>query len=227
MRHTAARCAQRLRRWAAGAERHRARQSCTVAGHGHCSCAQLQCRRTTTQSTITRQCGIQAQRLSWPPHQHQRWTFQARRLSRPITTYEHSHSAVNTNTAVHERNIPKADIEDCLIYSSIRTSNLNRSYNKKGAATNSSLLPKQLHGNSAEDTTSSNLLRYLKINSILNSNSLVLKPNNLTQLPTPTGHYSALERSLNRSTHLCTALDLHLNSALDLCLKHSALHYCA
>ncbi|KZV33672.1 hypothetical protein F511_33578 [Dorcoceras hygrometricum] len=27
-------------------------------------------RGTTTQSTITRQCGIQAQRLSWPPHQN-------------------------------------------------------------------------------------------------------------------------------------------------------------
>ncbi|KZV18602.1 F-box family protein [Dorcoceras hygrometricum] len=28
------------------------------------------CPGTTTQSTITRQCGIQAQRLSWPQHQN-------------------------------------------------------------------------------------------------------------------------------------------------------------
>ncbi|KZV13593.1 hypothetical protein F511_45246 [Dorcoceras hygrometricum] len=60
MRHTSARCAcpraQRLRtmaaicahtarRWAAGAARHRERQSRMVAGHRHCNYVQLQCRR--------------------------------------------------------------------------------------------------------------------------------------------------------------------------------------
>ncbi|KZV39202.1 Prefoldin 1 [Dorcoceras hygrometricum] len=47
-----------------------------------------------------------------------------------------------------------------------------RSYNKKGATTNSSLLLKQLHGNSAEATTSSNLSKYLAIQLKSELNSL-------------------------------------------------------
>ncbi|KZV38933.1 hypothetical protein F511_17009 [Dorcoceras hygrometricum] len=73
--------------------------------------------------------------------------------------------------------------------------------------TNSSPLPKQLHGNSAEATTSSNLLRYLNINSNLNSNSLILKPSKLTQLP-------QLYRALLSSQEKLKSVKNHLPKAV-------------
>ncbi|KZV25255.1 hypothetical protein F511_24266 [Dorcoceras hygrometricum] len=45
LRTGAATCARTARRLAAGAARHPSRQSRTVAGHRHCSCAQLQFHR--------------------------------------------------------------------------------------------------------------------------------------------------------------------------------------
>ncbi|KZV44899.1 hypothetical protein F511_17878 [Dorcoceras hygrometricum] len=85
-------------------------------------------------STATQLCishhhpGIQARRISRTPHQKQRWTFQARRISRPITTRKGTH-LTKESCSIYHSNItlnkyPKADIK-AAESSSIRTANLN------------------------------------------------------------------------------------------------------
>ncbi|KZV24368.1 hypothetical protein F511_19870 [Dorcoceras hygrometricum] len=107
-------------------------------------------RGTTTQPTITRQCDIQEQRLSWPPHQNS------------VGPFRHDDS-VDRSQRVEE-------FKSGSIYlTTTRERQLTQVY-----------CPSSFTENSTEATISSNLLRYLNINSNLSSNSLIPKAQQAT-----------------------------------------------